>query len=278
MVGGIKNAYFKVFVDVSTKCAEELPKDKCPKDTCSVKNNKCTINIQAAFERMSAVGGGSKGDWKSVRDVLTTCQSKFEAGPCTSQVGCRWKGKESECDLQWNTPSIIKALKGKGDPDLDSFVGYVVDEAVCEAISGGTDTCAANPKCGYKDDEQQCSIRGDAFMKAASVSKGTGVATGPASGASTASSNTAGPAATDPTSSVKALTAAKELADKKHKEAGCDADATKAGCADLQKAKDEAEQALKKAEAEADANSASVSTVASVATLVAGVVVTVATF
>ena len=122
----LKNAYFKVFLDVSQNCDDKLAADECPKDVCAMKaNNKCTTNIPNAFAMMSAVGGGSKGDWAVVRKITVGCQASTAAGTCTSQPGCRWKdkGEDSECDLKWNTPSIIAALKGKGDPDEAIQIG-----------------------------------------------------------------------------------------------------------------------------------------------------------
>lgn len=279
MAAGVKNTYFKVFLDFSQKCDDKLAADECPKDVCTMQaNNKCGVSIPTAVDMMSAVGGGSKGDWAVVRKITVGCQASTAAATCTSQTGCRWKdkGADSECDLKWNTPSIIAALKGKGDPDLDSFVGYVVGEEVCQGITGGTAACAADSNCEYKDDEQKCDIKSNAFMAAAGITSGNGAASGDATPVVTAS--TAAGATTAPVSMVKVATAAKELADKAFKDAGCDADATKAGCAELQKSKDATDLALKKAQAEADDESAAASTVVSVAALVAGAVAAAATF
>jgi len=106
MTAGVKNAYFKVFLDVSQKCDDKLAADKCPKDVCAMNaNNKCSTSIPNAFDMMSAVGGGSKGDWAVVRKITVGCQASTAAATCTSQTGCRWKdkGEDSECDLKWNS-------------------------------------------------------------------------------------------------------------------------------------------------------------------------------
>ena len=130
--------------------------------------------------------------------------------------------------------------------------------------------------CRYKDDEKKCDIKSNAFMAAAGSTRGNGAASGDATPVVTAS--TAAGVTTAPVSMVKVATAAKELADKAFTDAGCDADATKPPCAELQKSKDATDLALKKAQAEADAESAAASIVVSVAALVAGVVAAAATF